>query len=394
MPGPAPSSPGAQAADGNHRVTARPGKRAADPGGSDASRGEATGRAAVGDRARRSARPVPRGPAALALRGSRCWSPPARLVGRVTTAQAAPHGRPTASSSSGNTGSPRTGQSALGPIIAPPPNGSGGGGQNPPGAAPFQSLTNATPGIPAIGVSQPTGDGDTVFIIRGQWWPVGKPVIVTLVGVGVSSVHPIADHDGSVQLRGQPGSRVLRRRAAGWHLHAPRIRRRWRDRDGQVRGDVTAARSRTCVHHKSSCREHQAGSWIRSRSAGVMIPVSMSAATATSSDSRTPGRTMPRSSSLRRRTLTCSPTRAESRSRKAGSVSKHVQFVMRVGDLEGSASRSRASVAAVSREPGPPAMGTAPQQRDKEELGVRDRGRRAAASLRRPGGPARQHRAE
>ena len=61
----------------------------------------------------------------------------------------------------------------------------------------FQSLVNATRGIPAIGVSQPTGDGDTVFVIRGQWWPVGQPVTVTLVGVGVSPVHPVADRGGS-----------------------------------------------------------------------------------------------------------------------------------------------------------------------------------------------------
>jgi hypothetical protein len=36
-----------------------------------------------------------------------------------------------------------------------------------------------------------------VFVIRGQWWPVGQPVTVMLVGVGVSPVHPIADHNGS-----------------------------------------------------------------------------------------------------------------------------------------------------------------------------------------------------
>ncbi len=193
-PGPAPSSPGAEAADAT--IGSQPGLASAPlPDGSDASRGRRPG-GQPRDRARRwparSARPAALALAAVALVGA-SW-----LVGRVTAGASSPHGRPTASSSTGNTGSPRTGQSApLGPIIAPPPNGSGGGGQNPPGAAPFQSLTNATPGIPAIGVSQPAGDGDTVFVIRGQWWPVGKPVMVTLVGVGVSSVHPIADRDGS-----------------------------------------------------------------------------------------------------------------------------------------------------------------------------------------------------
>jgi hypothetical protein len=36
-----------------------------------------------------------------------------------------------------------------------------------------------------------------VFVIRGQWWPVGQPVTVTLMGVGASPVHPIADHGGN-----------------------------------------------------------------------------------------------------------------------------------------------------------------------------------------------------
>jgi DNA-binding beta-propeller fold protein YncE len=51
--------------------------------------------------------------------------------------------------------------------------------------------------VPAIGVSQPTGDGNTVFVVRGQWWPAGEPVTVTLVGVGASAIHPVVDNDGS-----------------------------------------------------------------------------------------------------------------------------------------------------------------------------------------------------
>jgi serine/threonine protein kinase len=119
----------------------------------------------------RYARPAAMAVAALALVAA-SW-----LVGRVTAG---------------------AGQSSqLGPVIAAPPPGGGGGGQNPPATAPFQTLANARPGIPAIGVSQPTGDRDTVFVIRGQWWPAGKPVTVTLVSVGASAVHPVADHDGS-----------------------------------------------------------------------------------------------------------------------------------------------------------------------------------------------------
>src|SRR5215469_3890507 len=165
------------------------------PGGSDASRGKSAGRQRR-DRARgwqaRYARPAALGGTAVALVAA-SW-----LIGRVT-AGAGAAGRPAASSTIGNTGSPRAGESSqLGPVIAPPPGGGGpGGGQIPPGVAPFQTLADARPGIPAIGVSQPTGDGDTVFVIRGQWWPVGEPVTVTLVGIGASPVHPIADRDGS-----------------------------------------------------------------------------------------------------------------------------------------------------------------------------------------------------
>jgi hypothetical protein len=120
------------------------------------------------------------------------------LVGRVTAGAGPAAGPASASSSNTDTGSPRAGQSPeLGPVIAVPPGRGPGGGQNPPGTAPFQTLADAAPGVPVIGVSQPAGDGDTVFVIRGQWWPVGKPVTVTLVGVGVSPRHPIVDRDGS-----------------------------------------------------------------------------------------------------------------------------------------------------------------------------------------------------
>jgi Protein kinase domain len=114
------------------------------------------------------------------------------LAGRFTAGAGSGSGQPSATSSS-----PAAGASAqLGPVIGPP-GGGPQGGQPPPSTQPFRTLVNATPGIPAIGVSQPTGDGDTVFVIRGQWWPAGQPVTVTLVGVGASPVHPTADHDGS-----------------------------------------------------------------------------------------------------------------------------------------------------------------------------------------------------
>jgi len=167
---------------------------AAVPGGSDTSSDEPAGGRARGRARRRPARyarPAAAAVVAVALIAA-SW-----LAGRVTAGARPAAGRP-AASSSGAAGSPRAGQSSgLGPVIAAPPPGGAGGGQNPPGGAPFQSLADAPEGIPAIGVSQPTGDGDTVFVIRGQWWPVGTRVTVTLVGVGTSPVHPIADHSGT-----------------------------------------------------------------------------------------------------------------------------------------------------------------------------------------------------
>lgn len=118
------------------------------------------------------------------------------LAGRFTAGAGTGSRPPAATSTSPAAGaSGRAGQSQLGPVIAaPPPQGGGsGGGQD----RPFQTLAGAPPGIPAIGVSQPTGDADTVFIIRGQWWPAGKPVTITLAGVGTSAVHPIADRGGT-----------------------------------------------------------------------------------------------------------------------------------------------------------------------------------------------------
>jgi len=193
---PASTAEAAEAADAT--IGSQPGlTSAAVPGESDVSRGKPPGGPRP-DPARQWAARIGR-PAAVAVVAvaliAASW-----VVGRITAGARPAAGHPAASSSSATTGSARAGQSSqLGPVIAaPPPGGTGGtGGQSPPGTAPFQSLADATPGIPAIGVSQPTGDGDTVFVIRGQWWPVGKQVTVTLVGVGTSPVHPIADHGGT-----------------------------------------------------------------------------------------------------------------------------------------------------------------------------------------------------
>ncbi len=76
----------------------------------------------------------------------------------------------------------------LGPIIQPPPG--------PPGSG----LASAGRGAPTIAVSQPYGDSYTSFVIRGQNWPVDKPVTIVLVGVRgslESPVDPIADRAGT-----------------------------------------------------------------------------------------------------------------------------------------------------------------------------------------------------
>jgi serine/threonine protein kinase len=72
----------------------------------------------------------------------------------------------------------------LGPVIQPPPQ-----GQVPPGSTPG--------GPPNVAVSQPTGDSNTIFVIHGGNWPPDKPLTITLVGIGTSRIHPIADDEGN-----------------------------------------------------------------------------------------------------------------------------------------------------------------------------------------------------
>jgi len=81
----------------------------------------------------------------------------------------------------------------LGPDLGPPPG--AGPGPAPSGLGPAIGQVTS-PGVPVIGVSQPTGDSDTGFVIHGQYWPPGKQVIIDLLGVGVSPVHPTADEHG------------------------------------------------------------------------------------------------------------------------------------------------------------------------------------------------------
>ena len=121
------------------------------------------------------------------------------LAGRVTAGARSAPNHPTAGSSAHQSSATFSGGgcAGLGPVIAPPPQGGrpGGGGPAPNGSC--ESLADVPQSIPVIGVSQPTGDGYTIFIIRGQWWPTGTPLTISLVGIGVSDVHPLADQTGS-----------------------------------------------------------------------------------------------------------------------------------------------------------------------------------------------------
>jgi serine/threonine protein kinase len=99
------------------------------------------------------------------------------------------HPRPTASNSTDLVGNhsplPSTATS-LGPVIELP-----GGPPPPPGQAP-----PPTSGTPYVAVSQPTGDGDTIFVVHGQNWPPLARLTVTLVGVRASPVRPVVDRGG------------------------------------------------------------------------------------------------------------------------------------------------------------------------------------------------------
>jgi hypothetical protein len=77
-----------------------------------------------------------------------------------------------------------TGSPTLGPILQPPP-----GNGPPPGTT--------SHGAPNVALNQPYGDPETTFVVHGGNWPPGQRLTVTLVGVAVSPIHPIADRTGT-----------------------------------------------------------------------------------------------------------------------------------------------------------------------------------------------------
>jgi serine/threonine protein kinase len=104
----------------------------------------------------------------LVLRGS---SPPAGAASAANTASSAPSNTSSTGKTSGNT--------TVGSVASPPPCANNG--------------PNTTP---VVCVSQPTGDGDTVYIIHGTGFAPFTTVTVTLEGVGASPDRPVTDLQG------------------------------------------------------------------------------------------------------------------------------------------------------------------------------------------------------
>jgi hypothetical protein len=107
---------------------------------------------------------------------------------------------PTVPSSTGpspsGSATPGIDQAGLGPVMEPPPGQSPPPGQGPPSGEGPQVI-EPTPGVPYIALSQPTGDGNTGFVVHGGYWPPGQPVTIELLGHGSAPVPPIADRQGT-----------------------------------------------------------------------------------------------------------------------------------------------------------------------------------------------------
>jgi hypothetical protein len=64
------------------------------------------------------------------------------------------------------------------------------------GAGPPPGPPQAPRGHPEIMMAQPTGDGNTVFVIHGSGWDPGRAITVRLAGRRASPVHPVVDLAG------------------------------------------------------------------------------------------------------------------------------------------------------------------------------------------------------
>ena len=154
-----------------------------------------------------SARPPARGliplwarvVAAAILLGGGIWIGVELQGSGAQAAGAGPHGAASdsatatrASTASSSTASSTKSGTDPGPVASPPP------------CTPHQPGTTAE-----LCVSQPFGDGDTVFIIHGTGFRRFVTVTVRLVGVGVSPDHPVTDLQGAFNYAIDQGHRFF-----------------------------------------------------------------------------------------------------------------------------------------------------------------------------------------
>ena len=107
----------------------------------------------------------------------------------------------TSTAGTSSTGTARTASSTtLGPVIAPPPS-----------CAPHQPGTT-----PELCISQPSGDGDTVYIVHGSGFRPSTTITVQLIGEGVppdhlitSPDHPVTDMRGTFNYAVDQGHRFF-----------------------------------------------------------------------------------------------------------------------------------------------------------------------------------------
>jgi hypothetical protein len=85
-----------------------------------------------------------------------------------------------------------------------PPPGPGPGQ----GAPPSSCTTPAVSSTPQLCVTQPLGDGNTVFVIHGSGFPPFTPVTIQVMGVA-SSDHPVADLQGTFNYAIDQGHRFF-----------------------------------------------------------------------------------------------------------------------------------------------------------------------------------------
>jgi hypothetical protein len=98
--------------------------------------------------------------------------------------------------------------------IALRPSGGGPPGPPPSSVGPPPSLCTGTQEAsttPQLCVSQPFGDGDSVFVIHGTGFPQFRPVTVRLADVGTSSDHPVSDMQGTFNYAIDQGHRFFTR---------------------------------------------------------------------------------------------------------------------------------------------------------------------------------------